>query len=72
MKKINIKVIPNAKKAKVVEEDQRLKVYVNSPAVDGKANESVIRILAEHFGVRKSTVKIVRGHFLREKVIELS
>ena len=72
MKKITIKVIPNAKKSRIVLEGELFKVYVNAPAVDNKANKAVIEILAEHFNVRKSAVKIVRGEKAREKVVEIS
>lgn len=66
-----IKVIPNARKNSVTEEADRLKVHVNAPAVDGKANEAVIDILAKHFGVRKSAVRILKGQLSREKLVEI-
>jgi uncharacterized protein len=64
-----IKVIPNARKSSVELEDGRLKVKVSAPAVDGKANEAVIKALADHFKVRTSQVKIVKGDKSREKVV---
>lgn len=70
MKRIKIKVITNAKKNEVVAGDI-FKVYVNAPPVDGKANKAIIEILAEHFKVRKSNVKIVKGEKSREKIIEI-
>ena len=71
MKKLKIKVITNAKRNAVVEEEGLLKVYVNAPPVDGKANKVVAEVLAEHFKVRKSNVKILRGEKSKEKVIEI-
>lgn len=68
---IKIKVIAGAKKKQIIESDGILKVYVNAPAVDGKANKAVIEILSEHFNVRKSAVKIIRGEKTREKVVEV-
>ena len=44
--KLNIKVIPNSKQEKVIQEEQRLKVYVKSPALEGKANKALIELLA--------------------------
>ena len=70
--KINIKAIPKASKNKVVEEKGRLKVYVTSPAVDGKANKAVLEVLAEHFNVKKRMVAIVSGQKSREKIVEIS
>ncbi|MCA4900007.1 MAG: DUF167 domain-containing protein [Bacteroidota bacterium] len=71
MKGINIKVIPNARKNVVVEEGGILKVYVNAPANDGKANAAVIQTLALHFGIKKNQVRIVRGMKSRTKIVEI-
>ncbi|RJQ41897.1 MAG: DUF167 domain-containing protein [Nitrospiraceae bacterium] len=71
MKKIKIKVIPNAKKGRVLEEGDLFKVYVNAPAVDGKANKALIEVLSEHFTIRKSGIRIIRGEKSREKIIEI-
>ncbi|MFA5103852.1 MAG: DUF167 domain-containing protein [Candidatus Margulisiibacteriota bacterium] len=69
--KLNIKVFPRASKNRIIEENGRLKVYVTSPAVDGKANKAVIESLAEHFDVRKRSVIIVSGEKSREKTVEI-
>ena len=37
-----------------------LKIYTTTAPADGKANESVIKLLSEHFGIAKSRVKIIR------------
>jgi len=72
MKRLTIKVIPNAKKAKILQEGELFKVYVNAPAVDGKANKAVVEVLAEHFNIRKSGIRIIRGQKSREKIIEIA
>jgi uncharacterized protein (TIGR00251 family) len=71
MAKLNIKVIPNAKQNRLVEEPGRLKVYLTARAVEGKANAALIDFLAEHFDVRKSSISIIRGLTSREKVVEI-
>ncbi|HDJ96758.1 MAG TPA: DUF167 domain-containing protein [Candidatus Aenigmarchaeota archaeon] len=71
MKRIKIKVIPNAKKNEVINEGGKLRVYVKSPPVGGKANKTVIEVLSEFFNVKKSDIRIVRGGKSREKVIEI-
>ena len=71
MKRINIKVIPNAKKNSVCEEDGIFKVYVNAPPVEGRANNSVIEVLSEYFNVRKSNIKIITGEKSRNKIVEI-
>jgi uncharacterized protein (TIGR00251 family) len=47
----------------------RLRVRVNSPPVDGAANESLIRLLADALGVPRATVRLMRGEKSRDKEI---
>jgi uncharacterized protein len=68
---VNVRVIPRAKQNKVVEEAGRLKVYLTAPPVDGKANEALIEVLAEHFGVKKRQLRLIRGEKGRDKTVEL-
>ena len=75
--KLFVKVIPNSKENKVVEDitdllgARNLKVKVNKPPEDGKANKAVIELLAKYFNVRKNAVNIVVGLTSRNKVIEV-
>jgi len=69
---LEIKVIPNAKIPKIVEESECVKVYVSAPAVDNKANKAVIQALATHFSVRKSAIHIVSGLKSRNKRIQIN
>lgn len=70
--RINVKVIPNAKKSRIINEEGGLKVYITAPAVDGKANKALIELLAEHFVVRKSDAKIIKGERSRDKIVEIN
>lgn len=54
-------MVPNAKISTVKEENDLYKVYVNALAIDGKANEAVVKILAEYFNVKKKDISIVKG-----------
>ena len=67
----SIRVIPRAKQNKVVEEEGRLKVYVTTPPVEGRANQALIEVLAAHFQVRKGDIRIIRGEKSRDKIIEI-
>lgn len=69
---IEVKVIPNAKRNIISPEGQRYKIHLNAPAVDGKANEALIRFLAEHYQVRKNQIEITKGLKSRHKVIIIS
>lgn len=49
-----------------------LTVFVRERAVDGAANEGVVRVLADHFGVPPRDVTILRGHTSRMKRVEVN
>ena len=68
---MNVKVIPNAKENKLVQEEGRSRVYLMAPATDGKANKALIAFLAEHFYVKKSEIAIVSGLTTRAKLVEI-
>jgi len=67
-----IKVILNAKEESVELKDGVLVVRVNKVPENGKANEAVVKLLAKHFKVAKSEVKILRGMTGRNKVVEVN
>ena len=67
---IEIRVRPNASKNKVggtVGDPPRLVVAVQAPAVDGKANQAVIKELAAAFELRARDFTIVFGELGRDK-----
>ena len=68
---LNIKVIPNAKKNKIIEGEGGLKVYLSASPIEGKANKALIDFLSEHFGVKKYQIKIKKGEKSRNKVVEI-
>ena len=69
--KLNIRVVPNAKADKLVQEPGRIKVYLRAPAVEGKANEALIEFLADHFNTKKKGIKIIAGAKSREKLVDI-
>lgn len=48
-----------------------LVVRVTAPALEGRANKAVCRLLAGRVGVAPSDVTIVRGERSRDKVLEV-
>ena len=48
-----------------------LKIKVHAPPVGGSANEELIGILSDEFDIKKSAIKIIRGHSSRDKVVEI-
>jgi len=49
-----------------------MKVQVTAPPVDGAANQAVVDLLADCFGVPRRSVSIVRGTSGRDKTVALA
>jgi uncharacterized protein (TIGR00251 family) len=70
--RIQVKVKPNSRLEEVSQEVDGFIVRVKEPPREGKANQAVIKLLAEHFGVPKGQVRILSGFGSRTKVIEVT
>ena len=70
---IKIRVLPRSSRNEVVGEmtDGTLKVKLTAPPVDGKANEALIKLLSDHFGVSKNKITIIKGLTNKNKTIEI-
>ncbi len=66
-------VKPGSSKGPLVEtaDDGSLTLYVRERAVEGKATEAVIGLLADHLGVPKSRVALVSGATSRIKRFQI-
>ena len=69
MRNITVRVKPGSKKGPLVQLaiDGSLLVYVREPAVEGKANAAVIKLLARYFEVPKNKVRLISGHKSKSK-----
>jgi uncharacterized protein YggU (UPF0235/DUF167 family) len=67
-------VKPGSKKGPLVEAgaDGSLTVFLKERAVDGAANEGLIKVLAEPLGVRKADVSIESGFTSRIKRVSVT
>jgi uncharacterized protein len=71
--RIYVKVSPHSSKNEVVKiAEGEYKVKLTAPPVDGEANDMLIKILADHFSVGRSLVKILGGKSARIKIVEIS
>lgn len=69
---IHLYIQPNAKQSEVIGIYQdRLKIKLNAPAVDGKANKGLIEFLSNFFEVPRSKIKIVKGQKSKIKTIAI-
>ena len=68
--RLKIYLQPGAKKSEIVgRHGEYLKIKVQSPPVDGKANEALIHFLAEKFCIAKSSIFISAGLKSRFKTV---
>lgn len=67
-----MQVQPNAKKTEVIGVmDDALKLKLQAQPIEGKANEALVRYLAETLSVPRSAVTITHGQTNKRKLIEL-
>lgn len=70
---VHATIKPNSRKGPSIRtcDDGTLELCVRAPAVEGKANKAAIELLAEHYGVPKSRVRLVAGATARHKRFEI-
>jgi uncharacterized protein (TIGR00251 family) len=69
---ISVRVTPRSARDEVLGwQDDALRVRLRAPPVDGKANDSLRRLLAGRLGVALSAVKIVSGETSRVKRVQV-
>lgn len=70
--KIRVKIKPNSRTEELSQEGDSFIAKVKEPPREGKANQAVIKLLAQHFSVPQSQVRIISGLRSRNKVIEVA
>ena len=73
---ITLRAQPGAKKTAITGmygegAGAQLKVAVQAPPVEGRANEALVAFLAKTFDIPKSAVEILSGELSRSKVFNL-
>jgi uncharacterized protein len=73
---LTVRAQPGAKKTAIVgvwgEGDRsQLKIAVQAPPIEGRANEALIEFLAETFGLPKKSIELVNGELSRSKAFLL-
>ncbi|KTC85644.1 MULTISPECIES: DUF167 domain-containing protein [Legionella] len=63
---------PGAKSTAIVGiHDDALKIRLNTPAVEGRANDALLKFIAQLFDVPLRQVKLVRGDKIRRKTLRI-
>ncbi|MCX6969862.1 MAG: DUF167 domain-containing protein [Verrucomicrobia bacterium] len=69
--KFPVKAVPGASRSGIVGWlGDDLKIRIQAPASDGKANDALCEFLAAEFGLPKSAVRIASGFSSRKKIVE--
>lgn len=72
MRTLQLKVKPNARASALEQQaDGTWLAQTKAPPVDGKANEELVALVAQHFGVRKAQVSIKSGAGGRMKLVQV-
>ncbi len=67
-----VKVIPRASKNQIAgTEGDAIKIRLNAPPVEGKANDALIEFLADALGVRRAQIEIIVGQTARRKIVRV-
>ena len=68
-----VQITPNARKSEVIGvQDDVLKIKLHAQPIEGKANEALVRFLADMLDVPQSAMTITHGHTGRRKTIEIA
>lgn len=71
--RFSIKVIPNASKCEIAGTlDGNLKIKLNVPPIEGKANKKCIEFIADILKVPKTKISIVSGEKSKTKTLIIS
>lgn len=72
-RQLAVRVIPRARRDEVGgERNGRLVVRTTAAPVDGRANEAVCRLVADHLGLPARRVEVVTGLRSRDKVLRIT
>ena len=69
---ISLHVQPGAKKSECAGlHGEALKIRLAAPPVDGKANEALLRFLAQRLAIPRQQISLKSGQTSRQKVVEI-
>jgi uncharacterized protein len=71
--RLRLRVSPGARSNAIVgRHGEGWKVRVTAAPEDGKANDAVLRLLAERVGLPQVNLKLISGPSSRDKIVELT
>src|SRR5207244_7885945 len=71
--RLRLRVSPGARRSEVVgRHGEAWKVRVSAPPADGRANDTLVELIADTVAVPRRSVTLVSGHGARGKTVELA
>jgi uncharacterized protein len=71
--RLRLRVSPGARSAGIVgRHGEAWKVRVPAPREGGRANEAVVRLLADALSLPREAVTVLSGHGARDKIVQLA
>ena len=70
---IDVKVLPRSSKDEIVrQKDEVYKIKLTAPAIEGKGNKALLKLLAKKLGLPKREIRIISGERSRIKSIQIN
>lgn len=70
---IRVRLLPNAARNQIVGKEEGVyKIRLTAAPIEGKANEALVRFLADHFDIAPSCITLLKGHTSKYKTLEIS
>ncbi len=69
---LDVVVVPRASRTRILSVyDDRLKIQLAAPPVDGKANDALVRFLAETLDMPRAQIEVVGGAANKRKTVRV-
>jgi len=69
---VKVKAYPCSKENKVIKKaEDSLEVRIREKPQEGRANEALLEIVADYFGVPREKIRLIKGRKQRNKIIEI-
>ncbi len=72
MRLIRVKVFPGSKKNEIVQKSKNnFEIKVKTKPWKGRANQSVIEVLANYLDISEENIRLIKGFRQRNKIFEI-
>ena len=69
---VRVRLVPGATTNQIVgQENGVYKIRLMAPPIDGRANEALIRFLADRLDIAPSLITLVKGHTSKHKTLDI-